>query len=102
MRRWHFHVLFTCLLFLALVLPAPTPSHAQVSFETLYQRVLDYLKLQIGRDFIVVNYTYDGGTWNDTALGCPLPGASYTPEPVDGYVWNITIDGEQSFELHSN
>jgi hypothetical protein len=39
--------------------------------------------------------------WNDTSLGCPLPGEVYTPLIVDGYRIVLTA-GEQEYIFHTD
>lgn len=81
---------------------SPQPSYAQAPFEVVFGRVKEFLTQQIGRDFIVVEYTYELQTWPDASFGCPVPGVSYTQEAVQGFNWSITIDGGQALEVHSN
>jgi hypothetical protein len=41
----------------------------------------------------------DAVTWPDGALGCPLEGQSYSPEPVAGYRIVLRV-GELQFQYH--
>lgn len=89
--------------FVILLMITPISSaHAQVPLDTVLQRVKAYMQEQIGRDFVIVNYTYQLDTWQNAGLGCPAPGVNYVEETVQGYSWSITIDRDDVFEVHSN
>lgn len=93
-------LVFLSIVFLHVV---PRPTYAQVPLDTVLGRVKDYLSQQLGRDFIVVEYTYALRTWPDASLGCPEPGRSYPQEEVRGYQWTLKINNDPTtYELRSN
>lgn len=94
-------LVLVCLLIVAVLMP-PT-AHAQTPLDTVLQRVKDYFAQQLGRNFTLVNYTYQLTTWQDSSLGCPKAGVSYVQGEVQGYIWQFTIDQDTTtYELHSD
>ncbi|KAB2866085.1 MAG: hypothetical protein F9K46_03030, partial [Anaerolineae bacterium] len=81
----------------------PPTVHAQTPLDTVLQRVKDYFAQQLGRNYTLVNYTYQLTTWQDSSLGCPQAGVSYVQGEVQGYIWQFTIDQDPTtYELHSD
>lgn len=64
--------------------------------------VQDYFRTQYGQDFALVRYTWRAQVWEDTSLGCPRMGFSYDPQEVNGYVWELFLSDDTSYELHSD
>ncbi|MBI5931978.1 MAG: hypothetical protein HY862_21905 [Chloroflexi bacterium] len=92
-----------CLLSVTAFLPAPSAVHAQTPLDVVLQRVKDFFAQQLGRNFTLVNYTYQLNTWQDSSLGCPKAGVSYTQGELQGYIWQFTIDQDTTtYELHSD
>ncbi len=99
MPRWLIMILVVILL---VPLAIPASVSAQTPIDTVLSRVKSYMESQIGRSFIIVQYTYALNTWDNEALGCPTPGVTNEPQETRGYNWTITIDGDATFEVHSD
>jgi len=62
-----------------------------------------WLKQELGKSgMILVNYSYAGSSWEDSAMGCPVEGQTYTPGTVNGYSWTFLFDNMVRYEVHSN
>lgn len=81
--------------------PPATKAQTAPSQEAL-QRVQDYLRTQYGTDFVMLSYTWQRDTWPDTSLGCPRLGLNYEQREVEGWSWNLTLDDNNVYTLHSN
>lgn len=78
-------------------------AHAQSPLDVVLGRVYTFFGQQLGRDFELLNYTYQLSTWQDASLGCPQPGQTYTQGTVQGYIWQFTIDNDPTtYELRSD
>ncbi len=64
--------------------------------------VQTYLLEQLGRPATVLEYSFEGLTWPDSALGCPQPGPAPTPGEVPGYQWFFLMDDGVRYALHSD
>jgi hypothetical protein len=66
-------------------------------------RVQAWLKRELGQPgLILVSYTYEGSSWPDASLGCPVEGQSYTPGEISGYAWTFEFSNQVVYEVHSN
>ena len=100
MKCWRY-LLLSSLIVLTTLTPLQW-ANAQTPLDLVLQRVKAYMQEQIGRDFVIVEWTYVVETWENAGLGCPAPGVSYVDEDTQGYNFSITIDGDETFEVHSN
>ena len=64
--------------------------------------VQDYFQTQYGSDYALLRYTWRAETWEDTSLGCPKMGFAYEAQTISGYVWQLTLSDNTTYELHSN
>lgn len=73
--------------------PLPSGAPAEVSPER-WQALVDHLA---GRQITgtPVLESAEAVTWQDSSLGCPSPGVSYTQAQVDGMRVIVTVDGER-------
>lgn len=96
-------LLLVCAILPTNLMPLPHAVHAQTSVDVVLQRVKEYFAQQLGRNFTLVNYTYQFSTWQDSSLGCPIAGTTYIQGAVQGYIWRFTIDQDPTtYELHSD
>lgn len=90
-----------CLLLICL--PASNRSGAQSApSQEALERVQDYLRTQYGTDFVLLSYNWRQQTWPDTSLGCPRLGFSYEQREVQGWAWELTLNDNNAYVLHSN
>lgn len=92
---------FVGLILLAGVLAPAAPTQAQSPIERVLAQVLEHLEQELGRDFTLVEYSYALRTWTDASLGCAEPGRSYAEGEVQGYIWQISISNDETYELRS-
>lgn len=73
--------------------PLPTGSPAQVSSQR-WQAIVDHLDRQgvTGTPELVLA---EAVTWQDSSLGCPSPGVSYTQAQIEGLRAIVSVDGER-------
>ncbi len=88
------------ILLLILIIPILSV-HAQSAEET---RVIveNFLKDQLGREYVLLEYNFEAADWQDSALGCPQEGQTYPPEAIPGYAWNFLIDDGIRYRINSN
>lgn len=79
------------------VVHAQDPNAEQVRF-----KVEQWLLQELGKpNLLLVTYSYAGETWEDSSLGCPSPGETYTPGEIYGYSWSFLFDNMVRYEVHS-
>ncbi|MBN1201674.1 MAG: hypothetical protein JXJ20_07460 [Anaerolineae bacterium] len=62
-----------------------------------------WLLEELGKpNLIVVEYTYQGSSWPDAGLGCPVAGQVYAEGIVHGYRFNFLMDNMVRYEVHTN
>lgn len=61
-----------------------------------------FLEEQLGRDYVLIEFTFEGTTWADTSLGCPKEGETYTDGAVPGFAWRFLLDDGLRYAVHSN
>lgn len=86
------------LIFSLAALASPTTAQSP---DGLLGRIQEFFRQQLGRDYVLLRWTYELRSWPDASLGCPEPGKSYTAGEVSGYVWTLTIDDNKVYELRS-
>ncbi|NDJ76453.1 MAG: hypothetical protein GYB65_09355 [Chloroflexi bacterium] len=65
--------------------------------------VQSWLLEELGQPgLVLVSYEYEGTTWPDAGLGCPVEGESYSPGEVPGYRWTFEFGNRVSYDVHSN
>ncbi len=78
------------------------PAGAQTDVDNARAVVQQWLLEELGKPgLILVEYTYAGTSWEDSSLGCPVPGETYTPGLVNGYSWTFLYDNRVLYEVHS-
>lgn len=77
------------------------PVRAQSADETR-DIVENYLREQLGRNYVLLEFNFEAADWQDASLGCPQEGQTYTPEAIPGYLWNFLVDDGIRYRLHSN
>lgn len=98
--RWH-RILFAVILLAASV--TALPALAQDDIETIRATVQAWLLRDLAKPtLILVNYTYEGTSWADTSMGCPVAGQTYQPGTVHGYRWTFEFDNRVRYEVHSS
>jgi hypothetical protein len=70
--------------------------------EDLLRSLVQFLSRELNRPISIVDsYSYESQTFPDAALGCPQDGETYTPGPVPGWVFLLTIQGI-SYDVRAN
>lgn len=64
--------------------------------------VQKYLTAQLGREATLLEFTYEGTTWQDASLGCPQEGESYEEQEIAGYRWYFLMDDGIRYSLNSD
>ena len=77
--------------------PLPTSPSAQVSPER-WQAITDHLA-QLGVTGTPELVSAEAVTWQDSSLGCPSPGVSYTQALVDGLRVIVTVGDQQRYDF---
>jgi hypothetical protein len=92
-----------CILCLILIASIGIPAaRAQDDIDNVRAVVEKWLKQQLNKPgLILVEYTYEGTSWSDSSLGCPVAGQTYTPGIVNGYRWTFLFDNMVRYEVHS-
>jgi hypothetical protein len=89
-------------LFLCLLMAAPFVL-AQDTSDAVRLLVQAFLNAQMAREAGLVEYAYEGATWPDGALGCPVEGnSSYTQGEVPGYRWSYLMDDGMRYAIHTD
>jgi hypothetical protein len=78
-----------------------TPAYAQTAEATLAV-IENFLRQQLGRDYVLLEYNFEAATWQDSSLGCPEDGQTYIPGTINGYSWNFLTDDGIRYRVHSN
>ncbi|MBN2303505.1 MAG: PD40 domain-containing protein [Anaerolineae bacterium] len=96
-------LLIAVLLTAALLGTGLVPARAQDDPEAIRPTVQAWLLREISKPTLVLTqYSYEGTSWSDTGLGCPVEGATYQPGTVHGYRWTFEYDNHVSYEVHSS
>ncbi|MFP4322247.1 MAG: hypothetical protein ACLFTK_07330 [Anaerolineales bacterium] len=61
-----------------------------------------FLLEQLAREAVVLEFSFEGVTWPDAALGCPQPSPAPAPQPVAGYQWFFLMDDGVRYAVHSD
>jgi hypothetical protein len=64
--------------------------------------VQTYLSQQLGYTPTLLEFNFSGRTWEDSSLGCPQPGQSYTEGQIAGYFWQFLMGDGIRYGLHSD
>lgn len=87
--------------FLFLLLFVPLGAQAQDAQVVRYA-VQNYLVGQMAREAQLVEYNFEGRTWPDGALGCPVGDETPDAGEVSGYRWAFLMDDGMRYILHSD
>ena len=64
--------------------------------------VQTFLIEQLGREAVLLEFSFAGKTWGDTGLECAAEGVETEAEDVVGYRWLFLMDDGIRYSLHSN
>ncbi len=77
-----------------LVIPVGAQDGTGDAVNSALKQAASFLSKQIGKPITSVeNYTYELQTYPDVGLGCPEPGKTYPPSPVQAYKFLISFGG---------
>lgn len=78
------------------------PALAQDPLDPVRRQVQAWLLETLGKPgLILIEYTYNAAVWEDSSLGCPVPGTVYTPGTVQGYRWTFLYSNFVRYEVHT-
>ncbi|HLA45087.1 MAG TPA: hypothetical protein VJZ27_16700, partial [Aggregatilineales bacterium] len=64
--------------------------------------VQQYMNQLLGREAVVIEFDFEGVTWESSALGCPHEDESYDSTPLAGYRWTLLMDDGVRYAVHSD
>ena len=65
-------------------------------------RAVNWLRQELNKpSLILVEYTFFGTSWENSAMGCPIPGGTYDSGEVQGYNWTFLFDNQVRYEVHT-
>lgn len=62
----------------------------------------NYLLEQMNREAVLLEFSFEGVTWNDGSLGCPQDGEFYTQAQVAGFQWQFLMDDGVRYNVHTD